>query len=47
MASQQRTIDFLLGQLAGVEGISARKMFGEWGLFLDSKTVALVCNDQL
>jgi TfoX/Sxy family transcriptional regulator of competence genes len=47
MATQQRTVDFLLEQLAGVDDLSARKMFGEWGLFLDGKTVALVCNDQL
>jgi DNA transformation protein and related proteins len=47
MATQQRTVDFLLEQLSRVEGVSARKMFGEWGVFLDGKTVALVCNDQL
>ena len=47
MASQQRTVDFILEQLSDVDGVSARKMFGEYGVFLDGKTVALVCNDQL
>jgi TfoX/Sxy family transcriptional regulator of competence genes len=47
MATQARTVDYLLGQLAGVDGVSARKMFGEYGLFRDGKTVALVCDDQL
>ena len=47
MATQQRTIDYLLDQLSGVDGVSARKMFGEYGLFLVGKTVALVCDDQL
>ncbi|MDP3195944.1 TfoX/Sxy family protein [Tabrizicola sp.] len=27
--------------------LSARKMFGEYALYLDGKVVALVCNDQL
>ncbi len=47
MASQQRTIDFLLEQLAELESISARPMFGEWALYCDGKVVALVCDDQL
>jgi DNA transformation protein and related proteins len=47
MASQQRTIDFLMEQLAALESISPRPMFGEWALYCDSKVVALICNDQL
>jgi DNA transformation protein and related proteins len=47
MATQQRTVDFLLEQLAPVAGLSARKMFGEYALQCEGKTVALVCDDQL
>lgn len=48
MASEQKTIDYLLDQLrSGGAEVSARKMFGEYGLYLDGKLVALVCDDQL
>jgi TfoX/Sxy family transcriptional regulator of competence genes len=47
MASQQRTIDFLLEQLAALESVSARPMFGEWALYCDGKVAALICGDQL
>jgi TfoX/Sxy family transcriptional regulator of competence genes len=47
MATQARTVDYLLEQLASVDGVSARKMFGEYALFCHGKTVALVCDDQL
>jgi TfoX/Sxy family transcriptional regulator of competence genes len=46
MASQQSIVDYIVEQLAGAE-ISARKMFGEYGLFRGGKMVALVCDDQL
>lgn len=48
MASEGGTIDYLLDQLrtGGVDA-SARKMFGEYGLYLDGKMVAMVCDDQL
>lgn len=47
MATEQRTIDVLQEQLVGVAGLSARKMFGEYALQCEGKTVALVCDDQL
>jgi TfoX/Sxy family transcriptional regulator of competence genes len=47
VATEQRTVDFLMEQLAGVTGLSARKMFGEYALQAEGKTVALVCDDQL
>lgn len=40
-------MDFLLGQLAGLAGVSAKKMFGEYCLYWAGKPVALVCDDQL
>jgi TfoX/Sxy family transcriptional regulator of competence genes len=47
MATSPSTIDLLLSQLGEESGVSARKMFGEYGLFLDGKMVALVCDDIL
>lgn len=47
MASQQSTVDFILEQIAGAGIISAKKMFGEYGIYCDGKIVALVCDDQL
>ncbi|HZW26032.1 MAG TPA: TfoX/Sxy family protein [Gallionella sp.] len=47
MATDQNTIDFLLDQLSATGSASAKKMFGEYCLYLDGKPVALVCDDQL
>lgn len=47
MATSQTTIDFLLDQLSGLPGVSAKKMFGEYCLYLDGKPVGLVCDDLL
>ena len=47
MASQQGTVDYLLDQLAGAGGVSAKKMFGEYGLYCDGKMFAIVADDQL
>ena len=46
MASQQSTVDYLIEQLEGAGEVSARKMFGEYGVYCDGKIVALVCDDQ-
>lgn len=47
MATQQRTVDFILEQLQPAGDVSARKMFGEYALYCDGKVVALVCDEQL
>jgi len=47
MASSQNTVDYLLDQLSGAGQMSARKMFGEYCLYLAGKPVALICDDQL
>ncbi|MDR1530444.1 MAG: TfoX/Sxy family protein [Burkholderiales bacterium] len=47
MATSQVTMDFLLDQLAGLANVSAKKMFGEYCLYLAGKPVALVCDAQL
>ncbi len=47
MASKQSTIDFILDQLQDAGEVSAKKMFGEYGIYLNGKMFALVCDDRL
>ena len=47
MATTQRTVDVLLEAMAGAGAVSAKKMFGEYGVYCDGKIVGLVCDDQL
>jgi TfoX/Sxy family transcriptional regulator of competence genes len=47
MATKQASVDFLLEQMAAAGDVSARKMFGEYAIYLGPKVVALVCDDQL
>ncbi|KQX35621.1 hypothetical protein ASD04_12575 [Devosia sp. Root436] len=47
MSSQQKTVDYILEQSADAGTMTARKMFGEYGLYCDGKVMAFVCDDQL
>lgn len=47
MATKQSTVDYILEQIASAGIVSARKMFGEYALYCDTKVVALVCDDEL
>ena len=47
MSTSQATVDYILDQLSSVKHVSARKMFGEYALYVGSKVVALVCDDTL
>ena len=47
MATKQRTVDYILDQLSSLEGVLAKKMFGEYAIYYESKVVALVCDNQL
>jgi TfoX/Sxy family transcriptional regulator of competence genes len=47
MASKQETADRVLECLAGAGRVSAKKMFGEFCVYLGSKPVALVADDRL
>lgn len=47
MASSARTIQDLTAALTDLPGLSARKMFGEYAIYLQGKVVALVCDDLL
>ncbi len=47
MATKQSTADFIQDQLASLERVSTRKMFGEYALYHDGKVVGLICDDTL
>ena len=47
MSTELATVQFLTDQMAEAGVITSRKMFGEYGVYCDSKIVALVCDDQL
>lgn len=47
MTSTQKNVDFLIEQMAGAGMVSAKKMFGEYGIYCGDKLVALFCDDQL
>lgn len=45
MATSREYIDFVLEQLDGVGDISARKMFGEYMVYLNAKPILSVCDN--
>ena len=47
MATSPATIAFLMDLLQDAGPVTARKMFGEYALYLDGKVVGLVCDDRL
>lgn len=47
MASKQSTADYILEQLAGAGIVTAKKMFGEYGIYCNGKIVAYIADDQL
>ena len=47
MASSKSTMEMLIGQMQAAGTVSARAMFGEFGIYCDGKMPALVCDDQL
>jgi len=47
MASDQEFVDFVLDQIENAGEITAKKMFGEYGIYSDGKIFALVCDNKL
>ena len=47
MASKTEYVQYIADQLSGAGEITYRKMFGEYGMYLDGKIFALICEDQL
>jgi DNA transformation protein and related proteins len=47
MASDREFVTYVCEQLRGAGEISSRRMFGEAAIYLQSKVVGLVCDNQL
>ncbi len=47
MSTQQKTVDYILEQCAAAGTVTAKKMFGEYGMYCDGKVMAFICDDQL
>jgi TfoX/Sxy family transcriptional regulator of competence genes len=47
MATKEGTVTFLLDQFGEAGAVTAKKMFGEYGVFLDGKMIAIIGDDQL
>ena len=47
MASDKEFVDFVLDQIENAGEITAKKMFGEYGVFSDGKIFALICDNKL
>lgn len=47
MATKASTVEFLVEQMAAAGAVSARPMFGEYGIYCDGKMVAIAADDQL
>jgi TfoX/Sxy family transcriptional regulator of competence genes len=47
MASDLAFVQHVCDQVRGIGEISYKKMFGEYAIYVGSKTVALVCDNQL
>lgn len=47
MASDQEFVDFVLDQIENAGDITAKKMFGEYGVFANGKIFALICDNKL
>ena len=47
MASDRNQLDFVLDQMGDAGTVTARSMFGEYGIYCDGKIVALFCDNRL
>ena len=47
MASDKEFVDFVIDQIVDAGEITAKRMFGEWGVFSNGKIFALICNNKL
>ena len=47
MATSKEYMDYILDQLSGVEGITHRKMMGEYILYIHGRIAAYMCDDRL
>ncbi|MDI9354733.1 MAG: TfoX/Sxy family protein [Cyanobium sp. MAG06] len=47
MATSISTIEYILDQLSDIENIDYKKMFGNYALYKNKKTISLICNNNM
>lgn len=47
MATDRKTVDYIIGQMATAGDVTARPMFGEYGVYCAGKMVAIIADGQL
>jgi len=47
MASDQNFVDFVLEQIKNAGEVTAKKMFGEYGIYSDGKLFGTICDNKL
>jgi DNA transformation protein len=47
MATERKTVDHLVDQMSKAGAVSAKPMFGEYGVYCDGKMVAIIGDGQL
>ncbi len=47
MTSDRSTVAFIVDQLSAIGDVSAKPMFGEYGLYCDGKMFGMICDGQL
>ncbi len=47
MASDKNFVDYVLEQIKNIGEITAKKMFGEYGIYSDEKLFELICDNKL
>ena len=46
MVTDRRTVDYIIDQIVGAGAVSARPMFGEYGVYCDGKMIAIIADEQ-
>ena len=47
MASDKKFVEFVVGQIKRAGTITAKSMFGEYGIYSDGKIFGLICDNKL
>lgn len=47
MATDREFVDFIMDQIENAGDITAKKMFGEYGIYSDGKIFGLICDNKL
>jgi TfoX/Sxy family transcriptional regulator of competence genes len=47
MATNRKTVDYIVDQITGAGAVAAKPMFGEYGLYCDGKMIGIIGDEQL